>query len=72
MKSDIYGTPSEQLRASRGWRSPTQRKAEGWSITETCVLCRHSQPRGTGRWLCSDSRLATLGGATCRHWEGRS
>lgn len=41
MKADRSGTLSEQIRYERGWRTATQRKAEGWPADQVCSNCLH-------------------------------
>ena len=70
MKAQQYGTPTEHLRWSAGWKSPQERRESG---TEgKCCSCRYLE---TGDYLISNTpRCRLLGvetkaGAICNRWS---
>ena len=71
MKADRSGTLSEQIRYERGWRTATQRKAEGWPADQVCCTCLHSWEKTPRNWRCCDMNVSTAAQAACRLWEAR-
>ena len=71
MKASYTGTLSEQIRFQRGWRTATQRKAEGWPADQVCSNCLHGWEKTPRNWRCCDAVIATAAKATCRQWEAR-
>ena len=71
MKAQQYGTPTEQLRWSAGWKSPTERRESG---TESrCRTCRSivdadAVSHLNGSPKCLLLGLATRSNALCDHW----
>ena len=71
MKADRSGTLSEQIRFERGWRTATQRKAEGRPADQVCSNCLHGWEKTPRNWRCCDAAIATAANATCRQWQAR-
>lgn len=85
MKADSYGTPVEQARARMGWKTATEARAAGVSLTRRCAQCNFMQRRqSVGGWgqtiltpfceniaAAGENGHATRESATCNRWEQR-
>jgi len=72
MKVDRYGTPSEALRWSAGWMSPTARATAGEQTR--CIDCRYCAVPDyvhhmKGGPKCLLLGLATRSNATCHRYQ---
>jgi hypothetical protein len=71
MKAQQYGQPSDQLRWSAGWKSPTERRASG--TDRRCRTCRYIVDADAVSHLSASPKclllgLATRSNALCDRW----